>query len=249
MADAPRPLEDELVLLGRTLATGPVPDVRESVRAALATAPVARPHRRPHRRPLRVRVAAGVAALAVVLTGALVVSPAARAAAVRLLSFVGIDLVDAPPPAPPGPGTLPGQRAMTLDEARGRVPFPVLVPASLGPPDGVSVSDGGRVVTLTYKAAAGRPAIRIDQSGERLQAFFTKYSDPSLVEYVQVGTAEALWVRRAHEVAYVDAQGNVRLETVRLAAQTLLVDRTLVTVRLEGARTLDEAVAIAETLR
>jgi N6-adenosine-specific RNA methylase IME4 len=69
------------------------------------------------------------------------------------------------------------------------------------------------------------------------------------VEYVQVGTAQGLWVRRAHEVAYVGTDGVPLPETVRLAAQTLLVDRTLVTVRLEGARTLDEAVTIAETLR
>ncbi len=243
MAESSRPLEDELVLLGRTLATGPVPDVRLAVRAALAEAPVVR------RRPLRVRLAAVGAALALLLTGTLVVSPAARAAAVRLLSFVGIELVDAPAPGPPGPGILPSARAITLDEARRQVRFPVLVPTSLGPPDAVSVSDGGRVVTLTYKAAAGRPALRIDQSGDRLQAFFAKYGDPSIAEYVQVGTAQGLWVRRPHEVAYVDAQGVVRPETVRLAASTLLVDGVGVTVRLEGARTREEAVAIAETLR
>ncbi len=243
MAESSRPLEDELVLLGRTLATGPVPDVRLAVRAALAEAPPVR------RRPLRVRLAAVGAALAVLLTGTLVVSPAARAAAVRLLSFVGIELVDTPAPGPPGPGILPSARGMTLDEARRQVRFPVLAPASLGPPDAVSVSDGGRVVTLTYAAEAGRPALRIDQSGDRLQAFFVKYADPSIAEYVEVNGAQGLWVRRPHEVAYVDAEGTVRPETVRLAASTLLVDGMRVTVRLEGARTLEEAVTIAETLR
>jgi hypothetical protein len=110
------------------------------------------------------------------------------------------------------------------------------------------VSDGGRVVTLTYAATSGRPAIRIDESGDRLQPFFTKYVDSGTVEYVQVGAAPGIWVRRAHEVAYVDAEGSPRPETVRLAAATLLVDRGAVTVRIEGARSSGEAVAIARTL-
>ena len=239
------PLEDELVVLGRTLVTGPVPDVRSSVSESLSgVVPVARPRRS----PLRGRLAATVAALALVLTAVLVVSPAARAAAVRVLSFVGIQLVDAPAPAPPGPGTLPAERRTTLEEARRQVAFPVLVPASLGPPDAVSVSDRRRVVTLTYRPTAGRGALRIDESADRLQPFFTKYVDSRTAEYVQVGSSPGIWIRRAHEVAYVDANGVPRAETVRLAARTLLVDREVVTVRLEGAASRDEAVAIAATL-
>jgi hypothetical protein len=244
MAEPSRPLEDELVLLGRTLVTGPVPDVRASVTSSLRSGVVPTP-----RWGLRRRLAATVAALAVVLTGALVVSPAARAAAVRLLSFVGIELVDAPAPAPPGPGTLPSQRPGTLEEARRQVRFPVLVPASLGPPDTVTVSDGGRVVTLTYRPAGGRGPLRIDESADKLQPFFTKYVDTSTAQYVEVGGYQALWINRAHEVAYVDANGVARPETVRLAARTLLIDHGAVTVRLEGAASVNEAVEIAETLR
>ena len=244
MAESPRPLEDELVLLGRTLAAGPVPDVRAAVTASLRTE--AAPAKR---WGLRRRLTATVAAVAVALTGALVVSPAARAAAVRLLSFVGIELVDTPAPAPPGPGTLPAERRTPLEQARRQVRFPVLVPASLGTPDAVSVSDGGRVVTLTYRAKGARGALRIDESGDRLQPFFTKYVDSSTAEYTQIGDAMGLWIRRAHSVAYVDANGVPKPETVRLAAQTLLVDRSVVTVRIEGAASRDEAVAIAATLQ
>jgi hypothetical protein len=50
-------------------------------------------------------------------------------------------------------------------------------------------------------------------------------------------------------VAYVDANGVARPETVRLAARTLLIDHGAVTVRLEGAASVNEAVEIAETLR
>jgi hypothetical protein len=244
------PLEDELVLLGRTLVTDAVPDVTVAVRTALTSGSAPSPAPRGWQaRSLRSRIAATVAALAVVLAGALVVSPAARAAAVRLLSFVGIELVDAPPPAPPGPGTLPQERGTTLEQARRQVRFAVLMPASLGPPDSVAVSDGGRVVTLTYRAKGSRGALRIDESADRLQPFFTKYVDSATAEYVQVGDAVGIWINRAHEVAYVDANGMPRPETVRLAARTLLVDREVVTVRLEGAGSVDEAVTIAATLR
>src|SRR3712207_4833707 len=132
MAVSTRPLEDELVLLGRTLVPGPVPDVRAAVTSSVLSGPAlsgpARSAPAPARRwsPGR-RLVATVAALAVALTGVLVVSPAARAAAVQSLSFVGIELVDTPAPAPPGPGTLPSQFPATLVEARRHVRFRVLV--------------------------------------------------------------------------------------------------------------------------
>jgi hypothetical protein len=192
-------------------------------------------------------VAAGVLAVAVALAGTLAVSPSARAVAVRLLWFAGIEVRDEPAPAPRGSGALPGERTLTLQEARRSVGFPVLAPP--GEPERVAVSDGGRVVTLWYSAGAGRPALRIDQSGQSLETFFQKYSDPAVAEYVDVGGAMGVWVRTPHDVAYVDAEGRLLPETVRLSAATLVWELGETTLRLEGARTLDDAVRVARTLQ
>jgi hypothetical protein len=134
---------------------------------------------------------------------------------------------------------------MTLDQARARVSFPVLSPESLGPLDRVTVSDGGRVVTLIYPRAPGRSSVRIDESGQGLAPFFTKFTDPQLAEEVDVDGYRGLWVRRSHDVAYVDATGEILPETVRLAPATLVWQHNAVTLRMEGFANRDEAVAFA----
>jgi hypothetical protein len=168
---------------------------------------------------------------------------------VRVLSFAGIDLRDEPAPGPRGEGQLPDERGMTLAEARSRVSFPVLTPTSLGSLDRVTVSDSGRVVTLIYQRTAGKSRVRIDESGRGLQPFFTKFTDPRLVEEVDVGGYRGLWVHRPHDVAYVDASGQVLPETVRLAPATLVWQYGKVTLRMEGFASSAEARAAAETFR
>jgi hypothetical protein len=179
----------------------------------------------------------------------LTLSPAARAAAQDLLRFAGIDLRDEPAPGPRGAGTLPGEAPMTLAAARARVSFPVVVPSALGPPDRVAVSDDGRVVTLSYDAAQARPAVRIDQFAEQLAPFFAKFVDSRLAESVDVGGKRGLWVRVAHDVAYVDRTGTVQPDTVRLAARTLIWTDGTTTVRLEGLETKERAIAVARSAR
>ena len=138
---------------------------------------------------------------------------------------------------------------MTLDQARARATFPVLTPESLGPLGRVEVSDGGRVVTLLYPPTTARSSVRIDESGQSLQPFFTKFIDPQLAEQVDVGGYRGLWVRRPHDVAYVDASGRILPETVRLAPATLVWQHGAVTLRMEGFATLKEALAVAAAFR
>ena len=147
----PNALERELRELGTVLAVGPAPDIRHAVRATLEAQP-------PRNHLVLRRRLAAFAAVVLTITGVLVVSPAARAAVVRVLSFAGIELRDQPAPGPRGQGRLPDESRMTLAQARARVSFPVLTPESLGALDRVAVSDGGRVVTLVYPRAPGDPA-------------------------------------------------------------------------------------------
>lgn len=173
------------------------------------------------------------------------VSPDARAAVVRLLSFAGIELLDEPSPAPGGDGRLPGERNRSLAQPRAEVNFTVSAPTRVGEPSRVTVSDRGRVVRLSYGTASG--VIRIDQFADLGGPFLAKFIDPRNADDVRVDGGHGYWIRRPHDIAYVDRDGQVQDETVRLAARTLLFQRGEVTIRLEGAQTRDEAVSLAET--
>ena len=56
-------------------------------------------------------------------------------------------------------------------------------------------------------------------------------------------------VQRPHDVAYVDASGQVLPETVRLAPATLVWQYGTVTLRMEGFTSRADARSVAETFR
>ncbi|MPZ62278.1 MAG: hypothetical protein GEU93_13490 [Propionibacteriales bacterium] len=241
MADLERELRD----LGAVLAVPDPPDVRASVRARLE-----RPA--PRRRgpvPLPVRAAArwAVAAmLAISLAVTLAVSPDARAAVAELFRFAGIEVHWGTPDRVETPSApLPGERAVTLDEARRLAEFRVGLPASLGEPDTVLVADSARVVSLLY--GAGADEIRLDEFDGGLEPGFMKQTI-GRGERITVGGAPALWLEGPHSVTYVDRDGNVRSETARLSGNTLIWERDGVTHRLEGDLTRVEAQRIAESV-
>ncbi|MFI7427726.1 hypothetical protein ACIBPB_12140 [Micromonospora sp. NPDC049836] len=235
-------LDRELRELAAWLETPEPPELAARVRARLAE-PVTR------RRRWRRWLAAAVAAL---LVGALPPARAAVADAVTgLLRFSGIAIGTAPVPVSPSgtPAPLPSQRAVALDEARRLVRFPIRVPAALGPPDRVLVADpdaGGRyrVATLLYRSGA----LRLDTFDGRLDVVFQKQASGPGVEWTQVAGGFAVWVAGPHPVAYVDRAGEVRVETARLAAKTLIWERDGASYRLEGDLAPQEAVTIAESL-
>lgn len=234
-------LDRELRELAAWLETPEPPDVTARVRARLA-APAPR-------RRWRRWLAAAVAAL---LVGALPPTRAAVADAVTgLLRVAGIAIGPAPVPLPPSgtPAPLPSQRAVALDEARRLVRFPIRVPAALGPPERVLVADPDaagryRVATLLYRGGA----LRLDTFDGGLDVVFQKQASGPGVEWTQVSGGFAVWVAGPHPVAYVDRAGEVRVETARLAAKTLIWERDGVSHRLEADLDPQEAVAIAESL-
>ena len=190
-------------------------------------------------RPIATAAAAVLVAFAVLLAG----STQVRAAVVDFFRFAGVivERGDAPPRS--GPAAPSGAGVADVEAARDLVDFPVVEPAGLGTPDEVSVTDG-RVVSLVYKG------IRLDQFDGTLDPAFAKsIPDPNVVDWTEVDGASALWLRGPHGIVYVDRAGVRRIESARTAGATLVWQRGGVTVRLEGAATLAEAITIAESLR
>jgi hypothetical protein len=168
-------------------------------------------------------------------------------------------------PQPPGPL---GKRlglgdATTLQAARAGVTWNVLLPSLLGRPDEVylqlpPLGPPGGVVTLVY---AARPGIRTSHQtgvsvlvtearGSVNKDFFGKILGPgTTIDEVSVGGHSGFWIAGApHEFFLVDANGNIRDETLRLATNTLLIDEGGTIVRIEGDLTKDQALQIAASL-
>jgi hypothetical protein len=122
------------------------------------------------------------------------------------------------------------------------VRFEPLLPAALGPPQGVEVSSDRRVLSMSWTDPdAG--VIRLDQFDGRLDYTFAKTA--SGVQFTEVAGSFALWFERPHEVVVLAADGTPRTETARLAGHTLIWEQGEVTLRLEGDIGLQRATAIA----
>jgi hypothetical protein len=244
-------LEEELRALGQTLIVDePRDDLVERVLARLPT------QRRRRRTPWtwlmarRRRLVAVI--IAVVLLG-LGLTPPVRAAVVEWLRIGGVLIRTQPPAAGPSPTPQPPPRTgrtVTLAEARDLVSFPVGVPAALGMPERIAVSDDRRVVSMDWGSGAGQ--VHLDQFDGRLSWLFVKRAREPF-EVTQVDGRDAVWFATAHEVSYIDRGGRERTEQSRIAGPCLIWERpaagALVTVRLEGNLSQTEAVRVAESMR
>ncbi|HEV8559651.1 MAG TPA: hypothetical protein VGR06_25215 [Actinophytocola sp.] len=224
-------------------------ELTHAVRARLTGPP--RGGRAPFGGSVLLRVAAVLVAAMITLGVLVTVSPPVRAAVLHLLRFAGIEFSSesAPPPSTlPTTVTLPGERTVDLPTAQRLSRFPVSVPEALGTPEKVLLADGTppRIVSLIYRGGT----VRLDEFDGRLdQALFKKISGGDGVQWVQVGEDFGVWVDRPHEVVYVDREGKYHTESARLSAKTLIWTAGDVTLRLEGDFTLDEALAVAKSVR
>src|SRR5215218_5819043 len=270
-------LEGALADLAAAIEFPATPDLAGAVATRLAEAPAlgAAPARARRRLAGLGRLAgwrrlAAVGLAAVLLAAAvLVASPGTREAVARRLGLRGVGVELGGPP-PPTVTTRPGQRLdlglgqrVTLEEARRRVGFPVLVPSAAGfrQPAAVYVNDavpvGGRV-DLVYRARPGLPAspftdvglLVTEFRGQPTPEFLKKVAVLGMVEEVRVGGEPGYWFSgEPHFFTYRDAAGSLQDEQTRLAGNTLVWQRGELTLRIEGEISKQEALRIAESMR
>lgn len=212
------------------------------------------PRRGPlHRRPLYRQPRWRIALIAVgALLLLVVATPQGRAAISHVFRFDGIELRQAPgpSPAPATSASLPGERRVSLSQARHQVGFPVLAPTSLGQPSEVMVSDGGRVVSLIYgRTVFGE--VRLDEFDGHLDAVaFRKFVLFSNVTEVRVNGVKGLWITGPQELLYIRRDGTVAAASAELTTgNTLIWGTARVAVRMAGGFGKAAALAIADSTR
>lgn len=245
-------LERELRELGAAVAFPPTPDLAAPVRRRLDAAEPA------PRRPFSFRRGLVLAfAVLLVAVGAVMAVPQARTAIFEWLGLRGVT-IERVPTTPTATRTLSAAdeldlgEPVTLDEARRRVGYPLVVPpGELGRPDAVYVSEavpGGQVAFVYLEGDDVRVLFSEFRAGLE-EDFIAKMAGPeTVVEAVTVGGEPGWWLAgEPHEFLYLDPEtGDPRAETLRLATNTLLWQRGELTLRLEGDLSRREALRIAE---
>lgn len=245
-------LELALLDLGRSVEFPATPDIATRVRQRLAEQPV---RRWGILRPSKARLLIALAVLAVAI-GAVMAVPQTRAAILRFFHLRGVTIerVNELP-------TVPIQRhfnklfvgeKVSLDEARRRADFKVVVPKALGDPDGIYFQDTppGGMVSFVY-GTLEHPRVLFTEFRARVHdVIFKKAAVGTRIESVRIGRQEGYWLSGApHEFTYMDTYGQFRQELVRLAGNTLIWERGPITLRLEADINRSEALKIARSVR
>jgi hypothetical protein len=185
------------------------------------------------------------------LLAVLIATPQGRAVIVHVFRFAGVEVRQGPGPAnAPTHAALPGERQMSLVQARHHVSFPILVPAALGRPGEVVVSDRGRVVSLIYRRTQ-YGLVRMDEfAGHLDQIYFEKFVHSGSVTKVEVNGTKGLWIRGPQELMYITRSGTTAVASARLTTGNTLIWATRqVALRLEGNLGKAAALAIASSAR
>jgi hypothetical protein len=241
-------LELALADLGRHVEFPPTPDLAPRVRQRLAERPEPRPGLARRR-----GLALAFALLAVAVAAVLAV-PQTRAAILEFFHLRGVTIerVGELP-------TVPIQRdfnklflgeKVSLDEARDRADFEIVVPEALGDPDGVYFQETppGGMVSLVYGTPEHPRALFTQFRGSVEEVIFKKTAAGTQIDSVRVRGEPGYFLSgNPHEFSYFDRRGEYRQEIVRLAGNTLLWERGPLTLRLEADINKEEALKIARS--
>ena len=217
------------------------PDVAAAVAERLAVAPAPRVRRvwRPSWPAWQVAVALGAVVIAVAMA-----VPPARSAILEWLGFASVRIERAEPSGFGSSLTL--GEPVTLEQARRRAGFEVVVPEAVGEPDAVYIAPdpAGRTrVDFLYRPRPGLPRSGTTGVGLLVTQFSGKAGlmvektagEGTFVDRLTVGGDPAFFLSgENHGFAYA-GDDDAAFEPSRLAGNTLLVDRADgVLLRLEG---------------
>ncbi|MGP3962823.1 hypothetical protein ACTWPT_43210 [Nonomuraea sp. 3N208] len=214
------------------------------VRPARSRPPGRRDGGRPARRGRRARwrIVAAVVVVVIAITAA---TPQGRAVVARILRFAGVELEigESTPPPVTATASLRGERTVSPSEVQSLARFEVKIPSRLGPPQSASVADNGRVVSMFWPGG-----IRLDQFDGSIDPYFFKKAGPPYPDFVDVGLYDAWWLEGEHPLGYLSREDGTQVP-LRQAAATLIWRQVAINYRLEGVRTKEEAIRIAESLQ
>lgn len=208
-------------------------------------------------------VAAAVVAALVLFSAVLAVSPGARKAVAEWFGLRGIEIRQTPgPPRAPtralGEGLNLG-RPVSIPEAERIAGFRLRIPVALGRPNAVFVRPlfVGNEVFLVYgsrpglpeSSAAGVGALLSEFRGDFDRASLRKIAEVTQITFVRVNGNPGFWIEGAHDVVYLNPEGNPVESTFRLAGSVLIWEQDGLTFRLESALTMKRALEIARTVR
>jgi hypothetical protein len=242
------PLEQELIELGGFLDHGDGSHLLTIREQRYTPSPWARP----------VRIAAVIVIVIGVFVGSF--APARRAVA-RWFGIGAVRIVPSPTTLPDVPTTAVPSTSVAakpptvapddpLADARSRLAFtPLVAPASAGPVKAVEVDDslpGGLLIVryLTFSL------VEVSSRGEAV-SYMAKVVDTAStsIEDVRVNGTHGVWLSGApHQIAYLDSNGEIRVDTVRREGNVLLWTKGLLTLRIEGLADKADALAMAETI-
>lgn len=244
-------LEVALADLAGALDWPATPSLATSVGAAIR----ARGERRPAWRPVRRALAFGLLAALTV---------AGLAAAIGF-ALGGLRIITGgPPPGSALPDALVAERGFGERvelEAAQRSLDGLLVPTdpALGAPDHVYFDARTGAAALVWTARPGLPAdsgtglgVLVTQfrAGIGPQTFEKVISSGTRIEQVQVGSTTGYWIEGGEHFFYFrEADGDVLETTIRMVGTTLMWEHDGLTVRIEGAPSLEDAVRIAESMQ
>jgi hypothetical protein len=168
-----------------------------------------------------------------------------------------------PPPGSPLPASVVAERGfgqpVAMDEAAESL-GELLLPTdpALGDPDHVFFDSRTQSVALAWGERPGLPADRASGLGIVVtqfradigpQTFEKVINSGTRIERVVVGGAPAYWIEGGeHYFFFRDANGQVLEGSIRLVGTTLMWERDGLTVRIEGAPSLADAIRIAESM-
>ncbi len=234
-------LEQRLLALGTALDVPSAPDTVPAVLSGL-------PARRRRTRPARMVPTLVVAAI-LLLAGAAMAVPPSRVAILQVLGLRGVRIERVPRLPAIAPNAKTGRtlalgRQVPVARARQAAGFRALLPPHASAAYLAHDVPGGRISFLVG-------SVLITEFRGTAQPFILKVLDPGTnAKVIRVNSAKGVYLSGApHQVLFGASNGQVRSDRVRLAGNVLVWGQGPVIVRIEGTRTLAEALAIARTLR